>query len=241
MRFSLEISLKEDKIIKDKNRMFISLIKHSLEKYDKDYYNYLYEGEANKVKSFTFSLYMGNCIFEKEEILIPNKKIILNFSTSSMEDSLYFYNSFLGQRGKPYPIKRNTLTINKINLVKEKLIVDEEAIFKTLSPIVVREHKGSNNDTWYYSLNQEKSKKVFMKNLKKQLLKEFGEEKRLDIDEVEVVILNNKEVKIKHYSIEVLSNICRINIKAKLYILDYLYKAGVGSRKSQGFGMLDLV
>ncbi|OLS03602.1 CRISPR-associated endoribonuclease Cas6 [Tissierella creatinophila] len=241
MRFSLEILLEEDRIIKDKNRMFISLIKHSLESYDKEYYESLYGKEPNKVKSFTFSLYMGNCIFEREEILIPNKKIILNFSTNSMEDSLYFYNSFLAQKGKPYHIKGNTMTINKINLVKEKLIVSDEVIFKSISPVVSREHRGNNHDTWYYSLNEEKGKQIFMENLKLQLIDEFGEERRFDIDKVEVEILNNKEVKVKHYGIEVLSNICRLKIKAKPYILDYLYKAGISSRRSQGFGMMDLV
>lgn len=241
MRFSLEILLKDDRIVKDKNRIFISMIKHSLESYDEDYYRSLYEKEANKIKSFTFSIYMGNCIFEREEILIPDKKVILNFSTGSMEDSLYFYNSFLGQKKKPYEIKGNTMTINKINLVKEKLIVDDEIIFKTLSPIVAREHKGDNHETWYYSLNEEKGRDVFIENLKNQLLDEFGEERKLDIAELEFEVLNNKEVKIKHYGIEILSNICRIKVKAKPYILEYLYKSGCGSRRSQGFGMLDIV
>lgn len=241
MRFSLEISIKEDRIKKDKNRMFISLIKHSLESYDKGYYRSLYEKEPNKVKSFTFSLYMENCVFEREDIFIPNRKIILNLSTNSMEDSLYFYNSFLGQKGKPYDIKGNTLTINKINLVNEKLIVDDEVIFRSLSPIVVREHKGDNHDTWYYSLNEEKGKEIFIENIRNQLLDKFGKERRLDIDEVKVKILNNKEVKVKHYGIEVLSNICRLKITAKPYISDYLYKAGCGSRRAQGFGMMDIV
>ena len=133
------------------------------------------------------------------------------------------------------------MTINKINLVKEKLIVDDEVIFKTLSPIVVRDHKGNNNETWYYSLNDKEGKEIFEENIKYQLLEEFGKERKLDIDEVKVEILNSKEVKVKHYGIEVLSNICRLEIEAKPYILDYLYKAGCGGRRSQGFGMLDLV
>ena len=63
----------------------------------------------------------------------------------------------------------------------------------------------------------------------------------MDINEVEFEVLANKEVKVKHYGIEVLANICKLKFKAKPYILDYLYKAGIGSQRSTGFGMIDLV
>ncbi len=241
MRFSVELLLDNEKIPKDKNRLIISFLKHCYEEYDKDYYKSLYDDKENKIKSFTFSLYMGNCKFEREEIIIPEKKIVLNFSTSSMEDSIYFYNSILQCKRKPYEIKGVSLTVNKINMIKEKTITENYLDLRVLSPIVVRDHSGNNEETWYYSLNEEKGKEIFNSNLKHQLLDEFGEARKFDIDEVEIQVLSNKEVKIKHYGIEVLSNIAKLNIKAKPYILDYLYKSGIGSRRSQGFGMLDLV
>jgi CRISPR-associated endoribonuclease Cas6 len=123
----------------------------------------------------------------------------------------------------------------------EKVITNDYATYRSMSPVVVREHKGDNDKTWYHSLNEEKGREIFMKNLKYQLLDTFGEERKLDIDEIEFQVIGNKEVKVKHYGIEVLSNICKLRICAKPYILDYLYKSGIGSRKSSGFGMLDLV
>nr|WP_300005996.1 CRISPR-associated endoribonuclease Cas6 [Tissierella sp.] len=241
MRLSLEILIEKERIHKDKNRMFTSLIKYSLEQYDKNFYESQYEKEPNKVKSFTFSIYMRNCVFEKEQIFIPDKKIILNFSTNSIEDSIYFYNSFLGQKGKSYEIKENTMTINKINFLKERPIIDYVYEYKTMSPIVVSDHSGSNHETWYYSLNEEKGKERFIENLKYQLIEEFSENRILDIEEVKFQVLRNKEVKVKHYGIEILSNICTLKIQAKPYILEFLYKSGIGSRRAQGFGMVDLV
>lgn len=241
MRLSVELVLKDENIPKDKNRLIISLLKHCYEKYDKNYYKSLYESEENKIKSFTFSLYMPNCKFTREEIVIPDKKMILNFSTNNIKDSIYFYNSLLECKRKSYEIKNISMTVNKINIVKEKPITKNYQTFKTMSPIVVREHKGDNKETWYHSLNDENGKAVFIQNLKHQLLEEFGEERKLDIAEVEFEVLNNREVKVKHYEIEVLSNLCTLKIKAKPYILDYLYKSGIGGRKSQGFGMVDLV
>lgn len=240
MRFNVELLLENEIIPKDKNRIIISLLKHNFSSYDKDYYSELYETTPNKMKSYTFALYMGNCKFMREEIVIPEKKMILNFSTHDAKDGIMFYNAFLKNKGLEYPIKNNSLKISKINLNKEKTITSDEAIFKTLSPISVREHLGDNKKTWYHSLNDAKGQEVFIKNLRYQLLDEFGEKRILDIEELEVEVLINKEVKVKHYGIEVLGNICHLKVVAKPYILDYLYKAGIGSQRSAGFGMIDL-
>lgn len=241
MRFNVELALSNENIPKDKNRIILSLLKHIYESYDKDYYQSLYESEENQRKSFAFSLYMPNCKFTREEIIIPEKKIIWNFSTAEMNDGIFFYNATLANRKKPYEIKNNSITITRVNMNKEKPITNDYAIYSSMSPIVVREHDGDNKKTWYYSLKEEKGKEIFKQNLKYQLLDSFGKERELDIEEIDVQVLDNKEVKVKHYGIEVLSNICKIKIQAKPYILDYIYKSGVGSRKNGGFGMLDLV
>ncbi len=174
---------------------------------------------------------MPNCEFTKEEIVIPDKKIILNFSTDDMKDGISFYNAALFNKGKKYNIKSNSITISRINMNREKVITNDHAIYSTMSPIVVRDHRGDNTKTWYYSLNEARGQEVFIQNLRYQLLDSFGEERRLDIEEVKFQVLRNKEVKIKHYGIEILSNICMLKIHAKPYILDHLYKTGIGSKK----------
>ena len=120
MRFNVELLLDNEVIPKDKNRIIISLLKNNFSSYDRDYYSELYEETPNNMKSFTFALYMGNCKFLREEILIPEKKIILNFSTNDIRDGIMFYNAFLTNKGLEYPIKDNVMKINKINLSKER-------------------------------------------------------------------------------------------------------------------------
>lgn len=241
LRFGVEISSENEKICKDKNRIMISLLKSCYNSYNQEYFSRLYEETPNKRKSFTFSMYMGNCEFLREEILIPDRKIYLNFSTNDTGDGIMFYNSILVNKGKEFSIKDNSLKIEKINMLKEKNIYSNEAIFKTMAPIVVREHKGNNNKTWYHSLNDATGKEIFMSNLGYQLIEEFSKARILDIEEMGIEVLFNKEVKVKHYGIEILSNLCRVKITAKQYLLDYLYKAGMGGMKSAGFGMVDLV
>jgi len=241
LRFNIEVLLKSESIPKDKNRIILSLLKHNFNSYNEEYYSKLYEETPSNTKDFTFSLFMKDCKFLREEIVIPDKRILLNFSTYSIEEGITFYNSFLQNKGLAYKIKNNTLEIGKINLIREKSIKTEEVLLKTLSPISVREHYGDNKKTWYHSLSDNKGKEVLMKNFKHQFNDAFGDERELDIEELEIEILRNKEVKVKHYGIEVLGNISTLKIKGKSYILDYIYKAGIGSQRSTGFGMVDLV
>ncbi|MPW24505.1 CRISPR-associated endoribonuclease Cas6 [Alkalibaculum sp. M08DMB] len=242
MRFSTELLLDNELLPKDKNRIIISVLKTCFSSYNKDYFENLYEINPNLTKDFTFSLYLGQCKFLREDILIPEKKIILNFSAFNIEDGIMFYNSFLSNKSKQIHIKNNVLTINKINLIKEKLIYNDTVILKTLSPIVVREHCGDNQKTWYHSLRSEEGQVIFRQNLEYQLKDAFGERVQYDCEGLKVEFSDSlKEVKVKNYGIEVLSNIGKVKVTGQTYILDYLYKAGIGSKRGSGFGMVDIV
>lgn len=242
MRFSIEFTLNKDRIQKDKNRLFISFLKNCLENYDKNYYEELYSKDKNRTKDITFSLYMGKCEFLRDEIFIPDKKIYFTFSTYEIEDGILFYNSFINTKDSSFEIKNNEMKVKEINILQEKTIYDNEAIFKTLSPLVSREHKGDNKKTWYHSLKTKKGQEIFKENLIYQLIEKFGENKINDFENINIEISNNiREVKVKNYGIEVLGNIGKIKVNAKPYILDYIYKAGVGSKRSGGFGMVDLI
>lgn len=242
MRLGVELTLDKETIPKDKNRIFISFLKNNLESYDCDYYNKLYNDEENRAKDFTFSLYMGNCKFLREEILIPDKKIYFNFSTYSNKGGIMLYNSIVENKDKKFKIKNNEMKIKRINILKEKAIYCDEAIFKTLSPLVAREHDGDNKKTWYHSLNTDKGQVIFKENLIYQLIEFFGKDRINEFKDIKIQVSNNiKEVKVKNYGIEVLGNVGNIKIHAKPYILDYIYKSGIGSKRSGGFGMVDLV
>lgn len=241
MRFNVEIELEKDTLPKDKNRLFLSFFKYIFKSYDENYFNNIYVDNFNRAKDFTWSLYMPDCKFLREDIIIPNKILILNYSTSSIEDGIIFYNSILNNINKPYNIKNNSIIVKKINMVTERIIKSNIINFKTMSPIVVREHGGDNTKTWYYDLNDEKGRELFINNLKYQLLNKFGESRKLDIEEIEFKLINNKTVKVKNYDIEVLGNICKFTLIGKSYLLDYLYKSGIGSKKSSGFGMVDIL
>ena len=240
MRISAVFLMEQNCIDKDKNRIFISILRNILESYDLNIYKKFFDSGAVR-KSYCFALYMKDAEFTRDKIIIPSKKIIFKLSTADLEDAIHIYNAFVQDIRKTFRIKENELKLNKISIEREKNIYDENVVFTTLSPVLIRKHEGDNKKTWYHTLNDEEGRKLFLDNLKVQLVEEFGQDRIYDIEEVKVDVLTNKDVKVKNYAIEVLGNLCKLEIHAKSYILEYIYKAGIGSQKSTGFGMLDLL
>lgn len=239
MRFLVELSLENNFISKDKNRMIISLFKNSFEAYSKEYYEEIYSTPHSK--DFSFSLFLGmDAKFEREYIEIPSKKILLNFSAYEAYDGLMFYNSILNQIGHSFKHGDNIIKTEKINIKKERPITSDTVRFKTLSPIVAREHLNDNKSTWYHTLTEEKGRDVFVNNFKSQIIEKFGTSSEYDLDEIKFNF-KTKDVKVKNYSIEVLGNIGEIEVTAKSYILDYIHKGGIGSKRNNGFGLLEIL
>lgn len=241
MRFRVKFNLQNESIPKDKNRIILSFLKSAYSKYDIDYYKSLYEENQTKQKSFTFSTYMPQSKFLRDEIIIPSCSFDLEFSSYDNYDSLMFYNSIIGILNKSIDIKGNSITAKNIINLKEKPIFDNYATFKTISPISIREHNGDNKKTWYHLLETEKGKEVFLHNIKIQALEQFGDKAKYDLDDLKLSVIKSKEVRVKHYDIVIPANLAILRIEAKQYLVDYFYKAGICSQRSTGFGMLDLI
>lgn len=240
MRFKIDLLLDTDEIPKDKNRMVLSFFKSILEKYDEESFRYYYEEGSTKRKQFTFSMYMPNCKFNRETITIPDKKITIFFSTGDLKTGFIFANAFIKAKGKVITYLDLNMKVSNLFIYEDEQILEEVCIFKASSPIVVREHNRDTNKDWYHNLSEKEGMDLFLENLKIQILGDLPEA-RYDLDDLSVEIMRNKPVKVKHYSIEILSNLATLKIHAKTYILKYLYDTGIGSLKSGGFGMLSLV
>lgn len=240
MRFDVNITLNDKEIPKDKNRMFLSYIKHNLSKNSKKCFELLYGEGITDRKSFAMASYLPGAIFKENTITIPKNKIKLTISVVDMGLGVEIFNSMMGSVNNTYKYKNCELTTTSVKLLREKRIEHTSEIFKTLSPIVVRNHEKETNKDWFYDLSEPKGQEIFLRNLKYQLEEEIPESKYF-LDELELEVLKNKKTVAKNYGINVQCNLCVIKIIAKSFILEHLYKSGVGSYKSQGFGLLDII
>jgi CRISPR-associated endoribonuclease Cas6 len=163
MRISAVFLMEQNCIDKDKNRIFISILKNILESYDLNIYKKFFDSGAVR-KSYCFALYMKDAEFTRDKIIIPSKKIIFKLSTADLEDAIHIYNAFVQDIRKTFRIKENELKLNKISIEREKNIYDENVVFTTLSPVLIRKHEGDNKKTWYHTLNDEEGRKLFLEN-----------------------------------------------------------------------------
>ena len=246
MRFAIKIVLNDSKLPLDYRRIVLSLFKDSLEEYNEDWYKNIYIASFAKTKPFTFSAYLPGAKFTENSIELSGKEIIINFSTSNEKYGIYFYNALLNAKGNPYKYKNNiTLKIVNISLQKETVIKGNCIIFKTLSPIIVRNHNRESNVDEYLKFDSN----AFIEELKMKIffstINEFKFNTLKDVNKLDIKFRNMKNIPILHYAdkIKIRPNgtIGEIKIKGKEYLLNFISKAGIGSRRNQGFGMVKII
>lgn len=242
MRLSCEF--KTEKIPMANRMMVVSLIKEAIKKVNKDYYEkiYSYEGKNNKqIKNFCFAVMLKDFNINKDIIEIKDK-IIVNISTSDYEFGINLYNGMLNIKEIKY--KNFTLNKIKISLLKEKFINNEQAVFKTLSPICI---KNASNE--FISPEDENYGKElnYIVNKSLEASRGYGLKKELIFEKVLMKKVVVKE-DIRSFSENTSKNIFYVNAYSGIFKLtgdvedlNCIYQLGLGFRRSQGFGMVEIV
>ncbi|WIF95349.1 CRISPR-associated endoribonuclease Cas6 [Caminicella sporogenes] len=240
----LRCEYKTEKIPLAYHMMFVSLIKEALKKSNKEYQKklYCYENKTNKkIKNFCFSVFMKD--FEKkEDVFVINDKVVINISTPDYEFFINLYNGLL--KIKEFEYREFTLNKVRMSILREKNINEGCIVFNTLSPICIKDRDNKpvdlEDDRFERELNyivnkslesyrgygiKEKIKFIPYKMKKvvvKQDIKKFKEN-------------TNK----KYYYVNAYSGIFRLN--GDIEDLKDIYLLGLGFKRSQGFGMIEVV
>ena len=244
MKISVEYEV--DKIPLSNRMMFVSLIKKAVFNYDENLYKHLYKygnDRKNKhTKDFTFSTYKENYKIDVKNSQIKLNSVILNVSSPNRSLILQMYNSFL--RLDKYTYKNKyTLKKKKIKIIHHSIIKNNYALLKTMSPIVIKNKYGYFLDItdkeYVKSLNYIANKVLFN-------YRGYGLQRTLEFTPVDM-----KKVVVKEH----IENFCEITGKKEFCInafkgvfilkgdttdLNDIYMLGLGFRRNQGFGMLDI-
>lgn len=237
MRFKLDCILQDKIIPKDHNRLIVSFFKSALESYDKEIYNYFYSDP--KEKDMTFSCYFQLEKFVTDSIILRDKEFSITISVENMLEAIHFYNAFIKVKGKEFKFgKDNKFKFIRLTKLKEKEIDKNIAVFKILSPVLIGEHNKETNKTWYHLLNDEKGLDVLKKNLIYTLSPRFTKEK---VENIEIIPLDIKKTVVSCYGMSFSASRGMFAVRGDKEILNYMYKAGFGSKKSLGFGLLNCI
>ena len=229
----------------------LSILKKAFEGVSLEIYETFYS--KNVVKPFTFSVYIPEAKFIEDRIeLGKSKEIFLNFSTCYTDIGLMFYNGMVKNRNFRFQYLKDenglNLILKNVILKREFRIKSDKVLFKTLSPLLVRKHtKGHKQKDEYLLLNKEN-------------LEEFENQMNVNMEPVfkafmgkvyPLKIYIEKEGDIKNVPIKISDtkgnygyaegNIGKFLIEGHPDALDFIYKVGLGARRSYGFGMLEVV
>jgi len=232
MRFSCSIFLgsnNEIAIPATYRKNFLSLIKEILNPAGNPselflkYYPDKNEGKKKNVpKPFTFSVYL------------PIKKRADNYKKGVFllkNNRIEFFPLFSGAGVEEIKAKN-------FHLKKEMVFNESRALFKPYSPVLVRKtsKKEKEGKTEFISKDEKSLKESLFYNIR-FLTKTFLN-KELSADEINIDFPNGvKAIAAITYSGEIGIN-GLINIEAPVDVLKLVYYAGLGAKRSQGYGML---
>lgn len=237
MRYKLFFELENEDISIQYRKSILSFFKKSLSEYDNEIYEKLYHSKDPIMKPYTFSVFFKNSEFKENRIIVNSKQMELNISIADYEIAIILYNAFNHQRNKIFHLEHNSMTLKNIVLVQEKQINTEEIAIKFMSPLIVRQRE--NQKDYYFSVEGEKFLETLKVNIKEQLkLTNYSME---IVDSIKLEKISGRKTVVKFYEKQMEGSIGTFKLFGDKELLNYLYRAGMGSRRSSGFGMFELI
>lgn len=239
MRLLLEFSLKEPTIPIEYRRVLMHLVKTCLKNAnDSKYYDRFYE--ETKPKNFTFSMFFDAPKFTPERILLVTKRVKVIFSVFDKMEGYILYSSFLEKKGAKILLENdNHMILNKVIKLQEPEAHTNKMLIKMNSPLLVRKHDRESNRDQYYSFEEDEFEEGLYYNLRLQLLREGFDE--TSIEGLKVTPIKCRKVIVQHYGCKFAGSLGNFLVEGNQVVLNYLLKSGLSSRRSEGFGMPELL
>ena len=237
MRLKLNFDLENEFLPIQYRKSVMSFIKLSLLEYNEQHYKKYYNNKDTIIKPYTFANFLRNPKFEEDKIIVENRHIELNISIADYETSIILYNAFNHQKNKKFSLDKNSWTLKTINMSLDKKIDTEDITIKFMSPLVVRSHIDKKD--YYYSYNDEEFKDILRINIKQQL--KITDIPTESVDQFDIVPIRPKKVIVKFYEKKIETSTGIYRILGDKQLLKYLYDAGMGSKRSSGFGMFQII
>lgn len=242
LRIELCFQLDQAELPKDNKSIWISFLKNVLTNCNKGkFYERYFSGTQSK--DYTFSVILSKPKFSGEKVQLENRQIKMIFSSDDRNKTgLIFYAAFIQAKKKKFPLPNgNTMVLDRVRQLREQLITESKVIFRTVTGggLVVREHNKETNKDRYYTFQD----KGFDENLKKVLQVQAQEAGFAEsvAENITMIPIQCRKVLVKQYGIYVDVTIGIFQMEGDPDLLQYFYQAGVGSKHSMGYGMLDLI
>lgn len=241
MRIKVDFETENPELPIEYRRKFLSYLKNCIKTYDSDIFDMLYDGSTKK--SFCSSIYFSpEVIINKNNIELKSKRFSVQFSTVDISIGIHLLNAFMARKNQWGPLSdyANKIKVVSICKIKEKDVDCDYIEARILSPIIVRNHSKETGKDWYLVYSDQEFEEILKRNLKTELSVIFDRNITYDVDALKFTPISLKKTVVKNYGIYIPCTIGRFALEGERYLLEYIYKAGIGSKKSMGFGCIDL-
>jgi len=233
MKIKLSFETENEKISQNYRFALLSFFKKCLQKSYPEDYEKFYSAQNPVIKPFTFSVSFSKSEMQKDFVYAPDK--FMNVYITGLDEAfiIKLYNSFLKEKFKPYPFPENTITLKKVNFVPQADIKGEKALIKFMSPLIVRIHNGENDR--YLDFSDENFNDTLNVNTK-AVFEKFG---FTGYEPIKIMPLKAKKTVVKSDGLCFNASVGIFSIEGDTRVLSVLYRMGMGSRRSEGFGMFE--
>ena len=255
MRFSTDIIFADKtslNIPTNYRRDVLSLFKEALKRMSPELYDQLWgDKKANSSKPFTFCISLPNAqsIKEKDKNYLKissggsNLSVRLTISSSDPIILINFYNALLNISG--YKLFGSDIELKHFRLLQEIPFNEKVSTFKTMSPMVVRNMDVRNNkekEGLKYLTSDDIGFENNLYHSVRGMCKDFLDSGYdLKMEDFKFSKIDCRIEKIYHYKEVIPATSGTFKIEAPEEILKLIFDAGIGARRSQGFGIMDVV
>ena len=256
MRFTVDIFLSGNPpfaIPTNYRRNIASLIKEALNRENPELYNWLYGTNIGKPFTFCVHIPFAEHVKEKTNSFLKFDGHPIKLTVSSSDDALLIniYNALLNISGKYSPFENcrgvmGNVIMKNFHLQKSPVFSDTEYMFRLMSPMIVRnmnyKSEGNKNSkgTSYLTIDD----KDFTDNLFHSVMhqcKEFiSSDFVMNKEDFVFTPVGCKTIKVFHYNEAIPAVTGMFTLFAMPDVLKLIFNAGIGARRSQGFGMVEV-
>ncbi len=220
---------------------FMSIIKSAFKSESPIDYDLIFNRRT--VKSYTFAVSFGDDVKIKDEKIYFSKPLEFKFSSFDLKDEILLYNYFV--KNETIKVFGLDFKVSYLKFVENGNIKGNSAIFRTLSPVLIRSHK---NEKFYLCPQcenfdgDEDFVEALRFNVSELIRNLLGREVS---SEINFKPIKTRRVVVKHMTdkgdLKLPGFVGLFLFEAEPEILNLILRAGLGARRGQGFGMVELV
>lgn len=237
-QFKLIFQLENNRLPKSLDKAIVSFLKAAAENYSPVFFNKLYDKSKSIIKGYTYSYYLPGAKFCGDTIELSREEFTLFFSDIDQAEFLHFFNAFQGMKHRNYPLSGNSMVLVSIRMQELNEIKENEIIVKMQSPLIVRRHNSEDNSDIYYTCETEGFAEALKDNVGI-----FLDKMGIDISasDFSIEAVKGKKVVVPVFERNVDASIGIYKLSGPPQLLNILYLAGIGVRRSAGHGKFEVI